>query len=83
MADREMNKLPLDLLEHVSGGRLSQMDQDAMDMLIRVEKKNHGSRKSLIRFMQRYVGANPRSGVYSGATEAEVVDYINQHWEKM
>ena len=31
MADREMNKLPLDLLEHVCGGRLSQMDRDAMD----------------------------------------------------
>ena len=83
MADREMNKLPLDLLEHVSGGRLSQMDRDAMDMFIRVEKKNHGSRDSLIRFMQRYVDANPKSGVYSDSSEKEVVDYINQHWEKM
>ena len=55
MADTEMNKLPLDLLEHVSGGRLSQMDRDAMDMFIRVEKNNHGSRDSLIRFMQRYL----------------------------
>ena len=83
MADREMYKLPLDLLEHVSGGRLSQMDRDAMDMFIRVEKKNHGSRDSLIRFMQRYVDANPKSGVYSDSSEKEVVDYINQHWEMM
>ena len=59
------------------------MDRDAMDMFIRVEKNNHGSRESLIRFMQRYVDANPKSGVYSDASEKEVVDYINQHWEKM